>query len=75
MRVFGLVLKVDSDFVGIGPWLESNQIIAGDRREMWSPAILIFKLFLGMRSTYDHVCRQHCFELSLGMNGMYENAI
>ena len=75
VRVFDLLQKGDSDFVGIGSWLESNQIIAGDRREMWSPAILIFKLFLGMRSMYDHVCRQHCFELSLGMNGMYENAI
>ena len=75
VRVFDLLQKGDSDFVGIRSWLESNQIKAADRREMWSPAILIFKLFLGMRSMYDHVCRQHCFELSLRMNGMQENAI
>ena len=30
VRVFDLLQKVDSDFVGIGSWLESNQIIAGD---------------------------------------------
>ena len=75
VRVFDLLLKVDSDFVGIGSWLESNQIKAADRREMWSPAILIFKWFLGMRSMSDRVCRQHCFELFLRMNGMQENAI
>ena len=74
-RVFDLLQKVHSDFVGIGSWLESNQIKAADRREMWSPAILIVKLFLGMRSMYDHVCRQHSFELSLRVNGMQENAI
>ena len=33
------------------------------------------EVVLGMRSMYDYVCRQHCFELSLGMNGMHENAI
>ena len=32
VRVFDLLQKGDSDFVGIGSWLESNQIIAGDRR-------------------------------------------
>ena len=75
MRVFDLLEKVHSDFVGIGSLLESNRIKAADRRVMWSPAILIFKLFLGMRSMYDHVCRQHSFELSLEINGMQENAI
>ena len=75
VRVFDLLLKVDSDFVGIGSWLESNQIKAADRREMWSPAILIFKLFRGMRSMYNHACRQHSFELPLRINGMHENAI
>ena len=31
MRVFDLLQKGDNDLVEIGSWLESNQIIAGDR--------------------------------------------
>ena len=43
---------------------------------MWAPVIgIVFKLFLGMRRMYDHVCKQHSFQLSLRMNGMHENAI